>query len=127
MSNNGPLNCMEPNRNQDFQLTHFGIAYSLAPNTYNVYASKVYKYRFKQTSITEACKQTVLQSAHLVQGTLQCEGSYRQLVGGVTDLLLIAPELQQPLQTPQLPPDLHHTESSIMMMVTTHQLKVAEA
>jgi len=48
-------------------------------------------------------------SAHLIQGTLQCEGSHGQLVGGVTDFLFISSELQQPFQAPQLLPDLHHT------------------
>ena len=45
--------------------------------------------------------------AHLIQCSLQGKGAYGQLVSGVADVLLIASELQQPLQAPQLPPDLH--------------------
>ena len=49
----------------------------------------------------------VSERAHLIQGTLQCKGSHRQLVGGVTDFLFVSSELQKPFQAPQLLPDLH--------------------
>lgn len=45
--------------------------------------------------------------AYLVQCSLEGKGADGQLVSGVADVLLIACELQQPLQAPELPPYLH--------------------
>ena len=45
--------------------------------------------------------------AYLVECSLEGKGANGQLVSCVADVLLVASELQQPLQAPELPPYLH--------------------